>query len=68
MKIALLYGSTHGTTKKIVKKLSDYISFEYDIFNVKDISISTFLLDYELLFLYAQLMEMKNYKKIWKSS
>lgn len=50
MKVAILYGSTHGTTKRIIKKLSDYISFEYDIFNVKDISVNTFLLDYELLF------------------
>jgi len=49
MNTVLLYGSTHGTTKKIVKKLQQTLKFECDIFDVKKVVVSDFLLDYELL-------------------
>jgi len=50
MKIAILYGTTHGRTKKIVKKLPDFLNFKYDVFNVKEIDSNKFLLDYDLFF------------------
>ena len=38
------------STKKIVKRLEEFLDFEYEVFNVKKIVTNDFLLNYDLYF------------------
>lgn len=53
MKALILYGSNHGSTKRIVEKLIDYLKFPFDIINVKDFTDYELLKQYNLLLFFA---------------
>lgn len=47
MNIAVLYGTTRGSTGRLAKDMKDYLSFPYDIYNVKDVNRLDQLADYD---------------------
>lgn len=49
MKAALLYGSTHGRTRKVVEEILRKIAVQPDVFDVKDRPPSSRLSEYEVL-------------------
>jgi flavodoxin len=53
MKIAILYGSTHGKTSKVVTKVVEHLSLPADVFNVRSIESSAALADYDLFLFFS---------------
>jgi flavodoxin len=53
MKTIILYGSTRGSTERVVKALSKYLSFSYEVRNVKLLQNSDVLNQYDLLIFFA---------------
>lgn len=49
MKIAIVYGTSHKTTQKIVNKLSQWWRFDYSVFNVADFPNAESLATFDLL-------------------
>ena len=52
MNSLVLYGSSHGTTKNIVKNLGKFFSFKFDVFNVKGLD-PIVLLQYDLIIFFS---------------
>lgn len=53
MKLAILYGSTHGKTSKVVTEVVEHLSMPVDVFNVRSVKASTQLADYDLLLFFS---------------
>ena len=53
MKVLVLYGSTRRSTSQVVNKLPQYLTFDFDRVNVKELNASTNLRDYDLLLFLA---------------
>jgi flavodoxin len=53
MKIALLYGSSHGRTRKAVNESLERLAIKPDVFNVKDEPLKGNLSDYDLLMFFC---------------
>ncbi|MFN7139994.1 MAG: flavodoxin domain-containing protein [Limisphaerales bacterium] len=54
MKIALLYGSTHGKTSKVVKEVLEHLkTTPVDAFNVRDVESARQMEDYELFLFFC---------------
>jgi flavodoxin len=53
MKTIILYGSTRGSTERVVEALSKYLTFYYEIKNVKSLQSSEILNQYDLLIFFS---------------
>ena len=53
MKTLVLFGSTRRSTSQVVNRLPDYLDFEFDVKNVKELKETSLLKDYELLLFFA---------------
>ena len=53
MKIAIVYGSTHGKTTKVVRETAAHLNRPLDLFNVRDVLSAAELVEYDLLLFFA---------------
>lgn len=53
MKIAVLYGTTRGSTARIVSNLAKFVKFSFDAYNVKEIKDLKLIEDYNLLIFFC---------------
>jgi flavodoxin len=51
--VVVLYASTHGTTRAVVKRLAELAQFQFDSFDVKDIDDAAVLRQYRLFLFFA---------------
>ncbi|MBA4150015.1 MAG: flavodoxin domain-containing protein [Verrucomicrobia bacterium] len=53
MKIAILYGSSHGKTSKVVAETVQHLNMPVDVFDVRLIGSSSELVDYDLFIFFS---------------